>query len=89
MAVPKRKTSKSRRDSRHSTRFIRPQAITACDNCSKPLVPHCACDGCGFYKGSKVLRTKVERTLKRGETKRAQQVQQNSTEPGNQARETE
>lgn len=80
MPVPKRKTSKSRRDRRHSTRFIRPQAITECGNCSKPLVPHAACDECGFYKGAKVLRTKVERTLKRGETRRAQQVQQAPTE---------
>ena len=85
MPVPKRKTSKSRRDSRHSTRFIRPQAITACDNCSKPIIPHCACDSCGFYKGAKVLRTKVERTLKRGESRRAQQAQQSSAEPNNPA----
>jgi large subunit ribosomal protein L32 len=89
MAVPKRKTSKARRDSRHSTRFIRPQAITACDNCSKPIVPHCACEGCGFYKGAKVLRTKVERTLKRGESRRAQQTQQGLAEPNNQTSNTQ
>ncbi len=74
MPVPKRKTSKSRRDKRSSTWFIRPKAIIECDNCSKPLSPHVACAECGFYKGAKVLRTKAERILKRGESKRAQQA---------------
>lgn len=74
MPVPKRKRSKSRRDSRHSTRFIRPQAIIECTNCSKPLSPHVACGECGFYKGAKVLRTKVERVLKRSEVRRSQEA---------------
>lgn len=73
MPVPKRKTSKARRDQRSSTKFIRPQAITACANCENPLTPHSACDSCGFYKGKKVMTTKLERTLKRGETRRAKQ----------------
>lgn len=76
MPVPKRKTSRSRRDKRHSTRFIRPQAIASCANCSQPLSPHVACAECGFYKGVKVLRTKSERVLRRGETRRAKQVAQ-------------
>ena len=76
MPVPKRKTSKSRRDKRSSTWFIRPKAIATCSNCSHPVSPHIACNECGFYKGAKVLRTKVERSLKRGETRRAQQAKQ-------------
>ena len=76
MPVPKRKTSRSRRDKRSSTWFIRPQAIILCSNCTHPLSPHVACSECGFYKGAKVLRTKSERTLKRGESRRAQQAQQ-------------
>ncbi len=76
MPVPKRKTSKSRRNRRSSSWFIRPQAITECGNCSKPLVPHCACSECGFYKGAKVLRTKNERVVKRGEVRRAFEAKQ-------------
>ena len=75
MPVPKRKTSKSRRDRRSSTNFIRPQSVAECGNCTKPLLPHTACFECGFYKGAKVLRTKGERILTRGEARRAQQVQ--------------
>ncbi len=74
MPVPKRKTSRARRDQRSSSKFIRPQSITECSNCTKPLMPHTACFECGFYKGAKVLRTKGERTLTRGETKRAKQA---------------
>lgn len=74
MPVPKRKTSKARRDQRSSTKFIRPLTIAECGNCAKPLAPHTACFECGFYKGAKVLRTKGERALTRGETRRTQEA---------------
>ncbi len=75
MPVPKRKTSKARRDKRQANKHIRPKAITACLNCEHPLNPHQACMECGFYKGRKVLRTKIERVLKRGEKKSARGAQ--------------
>lgn len=74
MPTPKRKTSKARRDQRQSTKFIRPQAITKCANCDHPLSPHQACEKCGFYKGKKVLTTKLERAIKRGEAARAKKA---------------
>lgn len=67
MPVPKRKTSKARRDSRSAGKFIRPKTIAKCSNCEYPLVPHIACKSCGFYKGKKVLKTKVDRSQKRVE----------------------
>lgn len=74
MPVPKRKTSKARRDQRQSTKFIRPQATTSCSNCQAPLATHTACMSCGFYKGRKVLTTKLDRALKRGEERSAAQA---------------
>ncbi len=71
MPVPKRKTSKARRDQRQSCKFIRPQSITKCSNCENPLGTHQACAECGFYKGKKVLTTKADRALKRGESRQA------------------
>lgn len=71
MPVPKRKTSKRRRDMRQSTKFIRPQAITSCKQCNEPNLPHQACTECGYYKGRKVLTTKNERTLARQEVRAA------------------
>ena len=91
MPVPKRKTSKARRDQRQSTKFIRPQSFAGCSNCESPVLPHQVCKDCGFYKGKKVLATKIERALKRGEMRKAiaekrakhaqdQQVAEQSTE---------
>jgi large subunit ribosomal protein L32 len=74
MPVPKRKTSKARRDKRSANKHIRPQAITVCSHCEHALSPHQACQHCGFYKGKKVLITKLDRALKRGETARSKQA---------------
>jgi large subunit ribosomal protein L32 len=71
MPVPKRKVSKSRRDKRHATRFIRPQAIASCNNCAAPIATHQVCDTCGFYKGKKVIKTKLDRSIKRGQARQA------------------
>ncbi|HVX01379.1 MAG TPA: 50S ribosomal protein L32 [Candidatus Babeliaceae bacterium] len=71
MPVPKRKVSRSRRDKRHATRFIRPKAIALCSNCSAPIPGHQVCDTCGFYKGKKVIETKLDRAIKRGKTRQA------------------
>lgn len=71
MPVPKRKTSKSRRDQRSASKFLRPQAFTTCPNCSEPIMPHVLCSSCGFYKGKKVQSTKMERTLKRSHARKA------------------
>lgn len=65
MPVPKRKRSKSRRDKRFANKGIKVKAITACKQCAEPLVPHVVCKGCGYYKGKKVIVTKVDRTQKR------------------------
>ena len=59
-----------------ANKHIRPQAVAACLNCSAALSPHQACASCGFYKGRKVLTTKLERVIKRGESRRAQQTEQ-------------
>lgn len=67
MPVPKRKRSRARRDSRFANKGIEVKAITGCSNCSSPLTTHAACITCGFYKGVKVLRTKLDRKLNRVE----------------------
>ena len=76
MAVPKRKTSKARRNGRSSTWGIKPKAFASCSNCDAALMPHQACDQCGFYKGSKVMKTKNDRMAKRTELKQAKEARQ-------------
>jgi large subunit ribosomal protein L32 len=74
MPVPKRKTSKARRDKRSANKHIRPQAVTSCDNCQHPLATHTACGECGYYKGRKVMKTKFDRMIKRHEASDARQA---------------
>lgn len=52
MAVPKRKTSKSRRNMRNraNSKLAMP-ALSFCSHCQGPTKPHFACQGCGFYNG--------------------------------------
>lgn len=67
MPVPKRKTSKCRRNLRNANKGVKKRVFAECQNCQQPLRPHAACSGCGFYKGSKVVETKADRAIKRAE----------------------
>ena len=54
MAVPKKKTSKARRDKRRATHAISAPSLTVCPQCHKPVRPHHACRECGHYRGREV-----------------------------------
>jgi len=56
MAVPKRRTSKARRDKRRSNvwKLTYPN-LSKCKNCGEFVQPHHACGACGYYKGAKIL----------------------------------
>ncbi len=63
MAVPKRKTTPSKRDMRRANHDkVVPVQLAPCANCNEPSLPHRACPACGFYKGRKVKALKVEGT---------------------------
>ena len=55
MAVPKKKTSKSRRDMRRSHHALKPQARAECPNCGELKRPHHVCEACGFYREREVV----------------------------------
>jgi large subunit ribosomal protein L32 len=57
MAVPKKKTSKSKRDMRRAHDFLTPPGISACPQCQEPKLPHRACASCGTYKGKEIVGT--------------------------------
>jgi len=57
MAVPRRRTSKSRRNMRRSHWKLAVPAMATCAHCGQPVMPHRACPGCGYYKGRKVIET--------------------------------
>ncbi|RLL54999.1 50S ribosomal protein L32 [Mariprofundus sp. EBB-1] len=54
MAVPKRKTSVSKRKMRRSHHAIVPAGMSECPECGEMMRPHHACPHCGTYKGRAV-----------------------------------
>ena len=59
MAVPKRKTSKARRDKRRAQHGIAVTPVNICPNCGSPTRAHHACPTCKTYRGREIepLRT--------------------------------
>ncbi|PIU31804.1 MAG: 50S ribosomal protein L32 [Syntrophobacteraceae bacterium CG07_land_8_20_14_0_80_61_8] len=55
MAVPKRKTSKARRDKRRAHQSLSLPSLAKCPQCGEPRMPHRVCPTCGKYHGRAVL----------------------------------
>ena len=55
MAVPKRRKSKSKRDSRRANHKISAGVFNECTKCGAPKQPHNICRDCGWYKDRYVL----------------------------------
>ncbi len=49
MAVPKAKTSKSRKRMRRAHHHLSMPAIARCARCGKATRPHSVCPSCGYY----------------------------------------
>ncbi|MHB8872800.1 MAG: 50S ribosomal protein L32 [Myxococcaceae bacterium] len=57
MGVPKKRHSKSRRDSRRAAnnKLGAPVQVIKCPKCKEPILPHRACKACGHYAGREVV----------------------------------
>ncbi|MFC6616376.1 50S ribosomal protein L32 [Deinococcus radiophilus] len=53
--VPKKKTSKSKRDMRRSHHALSAPALSECPQCSSKKLSHHVCPSCGYYNGRQVL----------------------------------
>ncbi|MDR3569185.1 MAG: 50S ribosomal protein L32 [Syntrophobacteraceae bacterium] len=60
MGVPKRKTSKARRDKRRAHHALATPALSRCGQCNEVGLAHHVCPSCGYYKGRLVLELKEE-----------------------------
>ena len=56
MAVPKRKTSKARRDQRRANWKLLIPGMVKCPKCQVYKMPHRVCGECGFYNGKEVIK---------------------------------
>lgn len=58
MAVPKRKSSKQRRNKRRSANWkIAAPGLVECPQCHEQKLAHRICANCGYYKGRQVIDT--------------------------------
>jgi large subunit ribosomal protein L32 len=61
MAVPKKKVSKSRKNTRRAVNWrIKVPEFSNCPECGEPKLAHNACTKCGKYKNRQVLAVKSE-----------------------------
>ncbi|MDR1260111.1 MAG: 50S ribosomal protein L32 [Oscillospiraceae bacterium] len=61
MAVPKRKTSKARKNKRRSNVWKLPVLnLAVCPHCKSFKLPHRVCKTCGYYKGREIIKITEE-----------------------------
>ena len=53
MAVPKRRTSKSKKRMRRTHYKAKAPTLAPCPKCGEMRRPHRVCSNCGYYKGER------------------------------------
>lgn len=56
MAVPKRKTSKARRDKRRANWKLTLPGVVKCPQCGEAKLSHRVCKHCGYYNKKQVMK---------------------------------
>jgi large subunit ribosomal protein L32 len=79
MAVPKKHTTKSKRDKKRMHIFLNPPTLGNCPKCGKPKLPHAICHNCGFYKGVEVLDV-LSKLEKKEKKKREKEIKEKERE---------
>ena len=61
MGVPKKRTSRQKRDQRRAANCnVTAPNVSKCPSCGEPALSHRACPKCGQYKGVKVQQGKED-----------------------------
>ncbi len=59
MAVPKKRTTRAKRDSRRANNSKRVTVqLVNCPQCHEPKLPHHVCKACGYYGSKEVVEVK-------------------------------
>ncbi len=69
MAVPKKRTTKSKRNMRRSHHGASAINVISCPKCKTNIPPHTACPTCGTYKGNEVIDVLKDVNKKEKKTK--------------------
>ena len=59
MAVPKKRTSRARRDKRRANHTAGEATLNRCPRCHSPRMPHRVCPTCGTYNGREVVEHRI------------------------------
>ncbi len=62
MAVPFRRTSKTKKRMRRTHLKKDVGALTVCPQCGETIRPHRVCTKCGYYKGKEVIKAEEKTT---------------------------
>jgi len=79
MAVPKKHTTKSKRDLRRAHIFLKAPVLVPCPKCGKLTLPHRVCQNCGYYKGEEIINV-LEKLEKRERKKREKEIKEKEKE---------
>lgn len=80
MAVPKKRTSKSRQRKRRTQIFLKKPNTILCPNCKKETLPHIVCGSCGYYKGKQYVDVLAEIEKKEKKKKKKEAENKKETE---------
>lgn len=61
MAVPKKRTSKSKRNMRRAHDALTRTYAIVCPSCGEATLRHRACPSCGEYRGRKVISVETDK----------------------------
>ncbi len=61
MAVPFRRTSKTKKRMRRTHLKKTAPSIVTCKNCGEAIMPHRACVKCGYYKGKEIIKVSEDK----------------------------
>jgi large subunit ribosomal protein L32 len=55
VGVPKKRTSKSKRDMRRANWKLTAPNVNRCPKCKEPVLSHTVCKNCGTYRGREIF----------------------------------
>ncbi len=85
MAVPKKKTTKSKRNMRRMHIFLNEPPLATCPQCKEKKIMHAVCKACGYYKNREVinvLKKEEKKSKKSKESKPEEEKENKSLEMG-------
>lgn len=86
MAVPKKRTTSSKRNMRRSHHGKAKLQLSSCPKCSQPVMSHRVCPNCGTYKGREVIDVMAKLDKKEKKAKQKELDKQEQEEAQNESR---